>query len=89
MRLLCSVCQAFEGAIGNHAASQQAASRNNAKQCKRLNRARFSSFHREQRGRGKPKTPIAGLPGIGAHFLSFILSSKPIRAGPSIAVLTR
>ena len=89
MRLLWSFCQVFDDAIETHATPQQATSRNNAEQCNRLKRARFSSFHRARRGRGKVKTPIAGLPEIGAHFSSFILPSTPIRTGTSIAVLTR
>ena len=81
MRLPWSFCQAFDDAIENHAAPQQATSRKNAEQCKRLKRARFPPFI----GRGKPKTPIASLPEIHAQFLSFILPSTPICTGTSIA----
>ena len=80
-------CQAFGDAIENHDALQQATFRNNAEQCKPVKLAGFSSFHRERRRQSKAKTPIAGLPEIGAHLSSFILPSKPIFTSMSIAVL--
>jgi len=55
MRVLWSFGQAFGDAIENRVAPQQATSRNNAEQCKPMKLAGFSSFHRERRGRGKPK----------------------------------